>query len=189
MHGQLTASSIPGQGSAFTIQPPARPGPRARPSTRPRASVTGGQTAHPAGVSISVLYIEDSSRRTLKSSCTDLRSRPNIRLRSERSGRADIEYATRDRPDIILLDLHLPDLHGDQVLSELKAEPGTTAIPVVVLSADASHGVIRRLLAAGALAYLTKPIELAELGQLLDTIAAARAQDRQAQPAIQVTPA
>ena len=87
-----------------------------------------------------------------------------------------------------LLDLHLPDMHGDQVLSELKAEPATAAIPVVVLSADASRGVIHRLLASGALAYLTKPIELAELGQLLDTFAAAQAQDQQAQPAVRIVP-
>ncbi len=59
---------------------------------------------------------------------------------------------------------------------------------MVVLSADASHGVIRRLLASGALAYLTKPIELAELGELLDTFAAAEAQDQQAQPAIRIKP-
>jgi CheY-like chemotaxis protein len=65
----------------------------------------------------------------------------------------------------------------------------TTAIPVVILSADASHGVIRRLLAGGAFAYLTKPIELAELGKLLDTVVAARAQAQQAQPAIRITPA
>jgi CheY-like chemotaxis protein len=81
-------------------------------------------------------------------------------------------------PDVILLDLHLPDLQGDQVLNELKADPATAAIPVIVLSADASRGVIHRLLAAGAFAYLTKPIELAELGELLDTCAAARAQAR-----------
>ena len=87
------------------------------------------------------------------------------------------------------LDLHLPDLHGDQVLSELKAEPATAAIPVVVLSADASQGVIRRLLADGALAYLTKPIELAELGELLDTFAATHAKDQQAQPVTGTVPA
>jgi CheY-like chemotaxis protein len=55
---------------------------------------------------------------------------------------------------------------------------------VVILSADASHGVVRRLLADGALAYLTKPIELAELGELLDTLA--QAQDQQARPAIPI---
>jgi response regulator of citrate/malate metabolism len=60
---------------------------------------------------------------------------------------------------------------------------------VVVLSADASHGVVRRLLADGALAYLTKPIELAELGELLDTFAAAQAQGQQARSAIRTMPA
>ena len=103
-----------------------------------------------------------------------LRGRPNTSVRSEASGRAGIECAVRELPDLILLDLHLPDLHGDQVLSELKAEPATAAIPVVVLSADASPGVIRRLLAGGALAYLTKPVELGELGELLDTFAPAK---------------
>ena len=142
----------------------------------------------PAGASISVLYIEDNPANVEVVS-RFLRGRPNTRLRSEASGRAGIECAARDMPDIILLDLHLPDIHGEQVLSELKAEPATTAIPVVVLSADASHGVIRRLLAGGALAYLTKPIELAELGTLLDTFAAARAKDQQPQPAARIMPA
>jgi CheY-like chemotaxis protein len=68
------------------------------------------------------------------------------------------------------------------------ADPATAGIPVIVLSAEASRGVIHRLLAGGAFAYLTKPIELAELGELLDTFAT-RAQDQQAQPAIQTAPA
>jgi CheY-like chemotaxis protein len=117
-----------------------------------------------------------------------VRGKHGARLKSETSGRAGLDTAARDRPDLILLDLHLPDLQGEQVLSELKAEPATAGIPVVVLSADASNGVIRRLLASGALAYLTKPIELAELGQLLDTFAAAQAQDQQAQPAVRIVP-
>ncbi len=188
MGGRLTASSIPGQGSAFTISlPRARdlariPAPGlapASPTARPHA---------PAGASISVLYIEDNPAN-IELVTRFLRGRPNIRLRSEASGRAGLESAIRDMPDIILLDLHLPDMHGDQVLSELKAEPATAAIPVIVLSADASHGVVRRLLASGALAYLTKPIELAELGTLLDTFRAARAQDQQPQPATRIVPA
>jgi CheY-like chemotaxis protein len=118
-----------------------------------------------------------------------LRGRPNARLLSVASGRAGLECAIRDLPDIILLDLHLPDLQGDQVLNELKADPATAAIPVIVLSADASRGVIHRLLAGGAFAYLTKPIELAELGELLDTFAAVRAQDQPPQPAIRTASA
>ena len=90
---------------------------------------------------------------------------------------------------MILLDLHLPDMHGDRVLSDLKAEPATAAIPVVILSADASPGVVRRLLASGAFAYLTKPIELAELGKLLDTIAAAQEQDQELPSTVRIAPA
>jgi CheY-like chemotaxis protein len=118
-----------------------------------------------------------------------LRSRPNTRLLSAISGRTGIECAVRDLPDIILLDLHLPDLNGDQVLNELKTDPATAGIPVIVLSADASRGVIRRLLAGGAFAYLTKPIELAELGEQLDTCAAARARGQQPRPATRIVPA
>jgi CheY-like chemotaxis protein len=104
-----------------------------------------------------------------------------------RSREADSAAPGADPGDVdVLLDLHLPDLQGDQVLNELKADPATAGIPVIVLSADASRGVIHRLLAGGAFAYLTKPIELAELGELLDTCAAARAQP---QPATRIASA
>jgi CheY-like chemotaxis protein len=188
MRGQLTASSVPGQGSAFTISLPRAPDlvHDPAPGLAPASRAAGPHA--PAGPSISVLYIEDNPAN-VEVVTRFLRSKPNIRLRSETSGRAGIDRATRDMPDIILLDLHLPDINGDQVLSELKAEPATAAIPVVVLSADASRGVVHRLLASGALAYLTKPIELAELGTLLDTFAATRAQDQQPQPAVRIVPA
>ena len=187
MGGQLTASSVLGQGSAFTVSLPRAPDLVHVPAPAPEpASLAAGPHAH-AGASISILYIEDNPANVEVVS-RFLRSRPNTRLRSEASGRAGIEYAVRDLPDLILLDLHLPDLHGEQVINELKSEPGTAAIPVVVLSADASQGVIHRLLACGALAYLTKPIELAELDGLLDTFAAAQAQGQQAQPAVRAMP-
>jgi CheY-like chemotaxis protein len=142
------------------VPPPSRP---ASPAPGPHAQ---------AGAGLSILYVEDNPANVEVVS-RFLQSRPNARLMSEASGRAGIERAARDLPDLILLDLHLPDLHGGQILSELKAEPATAAIPVVVLSADASRGVIRRLLAGGAHSYLTKPIDLAELGELLDTFAVA----------------
>jgi len=176
MKGQLTASSVLGQGAAFTasltrapdlIHVPA-------PSPAPRSPAAGPNA--PAGADLSVLSIDDNPAN-LEVIARFLRGRPNARLLSVASGRAGLECAIRDRPDVILLDLHLPDLQGDQVLNELKADPATAAIPVIVLSADASRGVIHRLLAAGAFAYLTKPIELADLGELLDTCAATRTQE------------
>jgi signal transduction histidine kinase/ActR/RegA family two-component response regulator len=186
MGGQLTASSVFGQGAAFTVSLARAPDlvPVPRPSPAP-ASLPAGPRA-PAGASLSILYIEDNPAN-VEVIARFLHGRPNTRLRSEASGRAGIACAVRDVPDIILLDLHLPDLQGDEVLNELKADPATAAIPVVVLSADASAGVVRRLLAGGAFAYLTKPIEFAELGELLDSFAWLR--DQRAQPAIPIVPA
>jgi signal transduction histidine kinase/AmiR/NasT family two-component response regulator len=187
MHGQLSATSVPGQGSAFTLTLPRAPDlvhvPAPAPGLAPAALRAGPRV--PAGTRISVLYIEDNPAN-IEVVSRFLQSKPNTTLRCETSGQAGLEAAACDLPDIILLDLHLPDMHGDQVLSELKAEPATAAIPVVVLSADASHGVIHRLIASGALAYLTKPIELAELGTMLDTFAATQAQNQQAQPATKI---
>jgi signal transduction histidine kinase/ActR/RegA family two-component response regulator len=188
MKGRLTVSSVLGEGAAFTVSLTRAPDliHIPRPSPAP-ASLAAGPHA-PAGAGLSVLSIDDNPAN-LEVVARYLRGRPNARLLSAISGRAGLECAVRDVPDIILLDLHLPDLQGDEVLNELKADPATAAIPVIVLSADASRGVIRRLLAGGAFAYLTKPIELAELGALLDTCAAAGAQDQPVQPATRIGPA
>jgi signal transduction histidine kinase/ActR/RegA family two-component response regulator len=188
MGGQLTVSSVLGQGSAFTVSLHRAPDLIHVPKPSPApASVAVGPHV-PAGAGLRVLCIEDNPAN-VEVVARFLRSRPDTRLLSATSGRAGLACAVRDLPDIILLDLHLSDLQGDEVLNELKADLATAAIPVIVLSADASRGVIHRLLAGGAFAYLTKPIELAELGELLDTFAAARAQDQRVQPAIPAVPA
>ena len=69
---------------------------------------------------------------------------------------------------MILLDIHLPDLDGDEVLARLRADPATREIPAVVLSADATEKQKTRLLEAGAAAYLPKPIDVARLLETLD---------------------
>jgi len=186
MKGQLTVSSVLGQGAAFTVSLTRAPDliHIPAPSPPPAAPVAGPNA--PAGAGLTVLYIEDNPAN-VEVIARFLRSRPNTTLASATSGRAGLQCAVRDVPDVILLDLNLPDLQGDQVLNELKADPATAAIPVVVLSADASRGVIHRLLARGAFAYLTKPIELAELGELLDSFA--WLQDQRARPAIPIVPA
>ena len=63
---------------------------------------------------------------------------------------------------MILLDLHLPDVPGEEVLKTLRADPRTAAIPIIVISADATGAARSRLRAAGADAYLTKPLDLDE---------------------------
>jgi CheY-like chemotaxis protein len=70
-------------------------------------------------------------------------------------------HATRElHPDLVLLDIHLPDISGLEVLQRLRADPATKDIPVVVTSADATQGQIDRLMAAGADDYLTKPLDV-----------------------------
>jgi signal transduction histidine kinase/ActR/RegA family two-component response regulator len=177
MGGLLTVSSVLGQGAAFTVSLPRAPDLVHVPAPSPAPESQAAGPHAPAVAGLSVLYIEDNPAN-VELVARFLSGRPNVRLLSATSGRTGIACAVRDVPGIILLDLHLPDLHGAEVLNELKADPATAAIPVVVLSADASRGGIHRLLAGGAFAYLTKPIELAELGELLDTFAPARAQDQ-----------
>jgi PAS domain S-box-containing protein len=75
-------------------------------------------------------------------------------------GRLGVELAREHAPDLVLLDLHLPDIPGDEVLRQLRADPRTAAVPVVVISADATPKSIERLRAAGADAYLTKPLDV-----------------------------
>jgi CheY-like chemotaxis protein len=74
------------------------------------------------------------------------------------------------RPDVVLLDLHLPDIQGIDVLKRLKGDPKTADTPVIVLSADATEAQIKRLLEAGAKAYLTKPLDLQLLISELNSI-------------------
>jgi CheY-like chemotaxis protein len=83
-------------------------------------------------------------------------------------GRLGLDLVASSRPGLILLDLHLPDMSGEEVLRRLQAEADTKDIPTVVVSADASLGQIRRVLELGASGYLTKPFDVEELLRWLD---------------------
>jgi CheY-like chemotaxis protein len=85
---------------------------------------------------------------------------PEVRVIPAMQGKLGIDLTRRHHPDLVLLDLHLPDLHGREVLEQLKRDPATAAIPVVVVSADATSGQVERLMAGGATDYLPKPIDL-----------------------------
>ena len=110
-----------------------------------------------------------------------------MRLQSVTNGRVGLEVATQEIPDLILLDLHLPGMHGDEVLRRLRAKPATAGIPVAILTAEASPTIIRQMRTRGVIAYLTKPLDLAELGQLLDSFAAGH--NHEADPALRTVPA
>ncbi|MGH2452491.1 MAG: response regulator [bacterium] len=116
-----------------------------------------------------VLYIEDN-RSNLELVQRILARRREVTLLVAMQGQPGMEMAAARAPDLILLDLHLPDVPGEEVLRRLREAPQTRAIPVVVISADAIPAQIERLLAAGAQAYLTKPLDVAQFLSLLDQI-------------------
>ena len=85
-------------------------------------------------------------------------------------GSLGVELASQHRPDLILLDMHLPDIMGDEVLRRLRANPETQNIPVIIVSADASRAQIARLLAEGAQQYLTKPLNMKQFLEAIDNV-------------------
>jgi signal transduction histidine kinase/ActR/RegA family two-component response regulator len=179
MHGHLTAASVVGEGTTFTLTlPRAQDVAQAR-ADRPTSLEPAGP-GEPAGTRTRVLYIEDNPAN-IEVVTRFIKTKPGMHLESVTSGQAGLDAATRDIPDLILLDLHLPGLHGDEVLRRLRDSPATAGIPVAILSAEAAPTVIRRMRASGVIAYLTKPLDLAELGRILDSVAAER--QNQAGPA------
>ena len=172
MAGTLEVHSTPGRGATFTVELPS--------AQNPLAGYAAGEVAArsaslPSDVTGGVLHIEDNPSN-LRLVERVLSNRRGVDLVSSTRGARGLELARQHRPDLILLDLHLPDLPGIEVLARLQADPATSDIPVVVLSADATPGQIDRLLAAGARHYLTKPLDVAELLAVLDgSLAGAKA--------------
>jgi CheY-like chemotaxis protein len=87
-------------------------------------------------------------------------------------GSIGLELAREHRPDLILLDLHLPDMGGPEVLQRLAGDPRTSAIPVVVLTADGTSGRAEQLTALGAHAFLTKPFHVMDFLEVVDRLTA-----------------
>lgn len=116
-----------------------------------------------------VLYVEDNPANSMLMGRI-LALRKGANLIGATQGRLGIDLARAHQPDLVLLDLHLPDISGEEVLRALQADPLTEAIPVAILSADATPGQMERMLAAGARSYLTKPLDVASVLRLVDEI-------------------
>jgi CheY-like chemotaxis protein len=79
------------------------------------------------------------------------------------SGEEAVKIAREGQPDLILLDFIMPDMMGDEVCRRLKAETDTKKIPIMIVSTSASKEDIDRCFAAGAMDYVTKPINAQEV--------------------------
>jgi PAS domain S-box-containing protein len=165
MGATIEVESMADVGSTFSIDLPSAESPLAA------LIATGEHVVHAAPVETqrrrTVLYVEDNlSNLTLVQRI--LAPRGDITLIPAMQGGLALELARVHRPDLILLDLHLPDIHGEEVLRQLRQAPDCRDIPVIVLSADATPGQLDRLVAAGAQAYITKPLDVRPFVGALD---------------------
>jgi CheY-like chemotaxis protein len=114
-----------------------------------------------------VLYIEDNPDNVLLVERL-LEQRPGVRLLSATLGQAGLALAREYRPDVILLDLHLPDMEGTAVLRALRQDPALRHIPVIVVSAESDPNLPTQMLAAGVQAYLLKPFDFPRFFTVID---------------------
>jgi PAS domain S-box-containing protein len=158
MGGTLKVESTLGQGTTLTMEFPQAGAPEDQLASVPESAPlpTNGESYEQIH---SVLCIEDnpSNLRLIE---VILHGRRNIQLTSAMDGITGLEMARQNPPDLILLDLNLPDINGKEVLGRLQQSDLTRGVPVVIISADATPNQVDRLIAAGAKAYLTKPLNI-----------------------------
>ena len=176
MGGSLGVSSTPGQGATFTVTLPARAGGPVVQAPSAAAAITRhgvGRRGSTHTGTATLLYVEDNEPNVQVVEHL-LALRPGWTMIRASLGRVGVELARAHHPDLVLLDLHLPDQFGGEVLLALKRRDDTKDIPVVVLSADASPGLATRLVNAGAHRFITKPLDVEVVLALLDEVSRGR---------------
>jgi PAS domain S-box-containing protein len=179
MGGHLSVSSIVGHGATFTVTLPARAGaPQPQPHVaHPSAAAVGHRSVAACSDGhlgpATLLYIEDNEPNVHVVEHL-LALRPGWSMIHASLGMLGVELARAHHPDLVLLDLHLPDQFGGDVLLALKRRDDTKDIPVVILSADASPGLASRLVLAGADRFITKPLDVEVVLSLLDEVSRGR---------------
>jgi PAS domain S-box-containing protein len=165
MNGSLGVDTESGRGSTFWVELASTVDPVA---ILDRHAADAPVSPTPARAA-TVLYIEDNLSNVRLMSRV-LNRRPAITLVHAERGGLGLAMARERRPDAIFLDLHLPDMSGDDVLREIRSDAGLRSIPVIVLTADATNGRSQLLRELGATRHLTKPFEIDKVLAALDSV-------------------
>jgi len=163
MEGRLEVQSKPGHGSRFTVVLWPADGPTGDeqdPDTTPMP------LAAPAAPARQVLYIEDEPLNAILMQEV-FRTRPEWTLHLAEDGTRGLQLARKLKPDLLLIDVNLPDMSGLQVVQKLKGDPRTARLDCVAFSADAMAEQIEAAMAAGFDDYWTKPIDVKRMLQRL----------------------
>ena len=167
MGGEMGVESVVGEGSTFWVELPVAESPPQRGERLWKESLPAPADGAIGIAAGTILQIEDNlpNVELLQRVLEDWRQ---VKLLTAMQGRVGLDLARQHHPDLILLDTHLPDLSGEEVLRRLQADPGTRSISVIIITADPTGGQAERLLAIGAAGLLRKPVEIQELLHTLD---------------------
>jgi len=164
MGGSLRAQSIAGEGSSFILTLP-----RAIDPDTVRSELDPCESA-PADYHRRVVHYVEDNETNVEVMRGILAQRPQVELAVSVTGLDGLAAIRTRRPDLILLDMHLPDISGLELLRHLKGDPVTRPIPIVAVSADALAPQIGEALESGAERYLTKPVSVPELLGVVDVL-------------------
>ncbi|MCF6216002.1 MAG: response regulator [Emcibacter sp.] len=168
MGGTIGMNSQKGEGCTFWVEFPSDT-PLASKATpvSDREDMPMGKNFSELGHEYTILYIEDNPAN-LRLVTQLLGRRPNIHMWSAHEPLLGLELAAAHNPDLILLDINLPNMNGYEVLKHLQNRKATRNTPVIAISANAMPGDIKKGMDAGFDDYITKPINVNDLLQAIE---------------------
>ncbi len=162
MDGRIDVESEPGVGSAFSVRLPAAAppsNPPAQASAAARVDSAAEAASQPSPPRLHLLYVEDNEANVEVVQAV-MALRPQWSLQIARTGAEAIESSLRRRPDLMIVDMHLPDTNGLDLARRWEADPATAGVPRAALSADATDARARAAADYGFIRYFTKPLDV-----------------------------
>ncbi len=165
MGGNIGVESVPGDGSTFWFE---LPWVENKTDKAEKTNYLIEAASEQNGKTGTILYIEDNFENVELIEQILASQRSNIRLVTDVNGSKAVNLAIEFAADLILLDINLPGIQGNEVIELVQANEKTKAIPIVIISADAMPEQIEKILKTGVCEYLTKPLDVAKFLWVVD---------------------